>query len=114
MFTGDYAFTHGMGTNCDMYHALAKELPNPDRLLHKDLQRAGYRCGFVGKWHVGTKCGASYYGFEGEDIPGYGNLATSDSFLKYLADNDLEYSVEPTLYFNPDQQTMSAGRWKGQ
>lgn len=113
MFTGDYAFTHGMGTNCDMYHALAKELPNPDRLLHKDLERAGYRCGFVGKWHVGTDRGPSYYGFEGEDIPGYGNLATSDSFLKYLADNDLEYSVEPTLYFNPDQQTMSGGRWRG-
>ncbi|MGE4610370.1 MAG: sulfatase-like hydrolase/transferase [Paracoccaceae bacterium] len=113
MFTGDYAFTHGMGTNCDMYHALAKELPNPDRLLHHDLTRAGYRCGFVGKWHVGTVCGPNYYGFEGEDIPGYGNLATSDSFLNYLSENNLEYSVEPTLYFNPDQQTMSGGRWKG-
>ena len=72
IFTGDYAFTHGMGTNCDMYHALATELPDPTRLLHRDLQSAGFRCGFVGKWHVGTDRGPANYGFEGENLPGYG------------------------------------------
>ncbi|MCP4306946.1 MAG: sulfatase-like hydrolase/transferase, partial [bacterium] len=34
MFTGDYAFRHGMGTNCDMYHALGTELRSVERLLH--------------------------------------------------------------------------------
>ena len=113
MFTGDYAFRHGMGTNCDMYHALAAELAEPDRLLHKDLLRAGYRCGFVGKWHIGIKKTPSDYGFLGDVPAGYGNLTQTDAFLDYLAANQLEYSVEPTLYFNPDQQTMAAGRWRG-
>lgn len=113
MLTGDYAFTHGMGTNSDMYHVLATELADPDRLLHRDLQRAGYRCGFVGKWHVGNERGPAHYGFSGENLPGYGNITTSEGFRRYLSDNDLTYSVEPTLYFNPEQQTMAGGRWRG-
>ena len=55
MFTGRFAFKHGMGSNCDMYHALARELPDPSMLLHPRLARLGYRCGYVGKWHVGTQ-----------------------------------------------------------
>ena len=35
MLTGDYAFRHGMGTNCDMYHALGTELAEPNRMLRK-------------------------------------------------------------------------------
>ena len=113
MFTGDYAFRHGMGTNCDMYHALGTELAEPERLLHKDLQKAGYRCGFVGKWHAGVTKGPSDYGFEGDVPTGYGNLTKTDAFLEYLNTNNLSYSVEPTLFFNPDKQTMAGGRWHG-
>ncbi|MGP1394176.1 MAG: sulfatase-like hydrolase/transferase [Inquilinaceae bacterium] len=113
MFTGDYAFRHGMGTNCDMYHSLAKELPDPSRLLHLNLIEAGYRCGFVGKWHVGTRKGPGDFGFEGMSLPGYGNIALSDDFLTYLRKNGLDYTVRPRLYFNPDQQTMAAGLWDG-
>ncbi|MDA8746816.1 sulfatase-like hydrolase/transferase [Litoreibacter sp.] len=113
MFTGDYAFRHGMGTNCDMYHALGIELAEPDRLLHKDMQRAGYQCGFVGKWHVGVTKTPSDYGFQGNVPTGYGNLTKTDAFQTYLAENDLSYTVKPTLFFNPDQQTMAAGRWHG-
>lgn len=113
MFTGDYAFRHGMGTNCDMYHALGKELAEPERLLHKDLQRAGYQCGFVGKWHVGVENTPADYGFQGDVPAGYGNLTRTEEFKRYLSENDLSYSVEPTLFFNPNQQTMAAGRWNG-
>lgn len=113
MLTGDYAFRHGMGTNCDMYHSLATELPDPSRLLHHPLLDAGYRCGFIGKWHVGTERGPAAFGFEGMDLPGYGNIATSAEFRAYLKDCGLTYRVEPTLYFNPDNQTMAAGRWHG-
>jgi len=113
MFTGDYAFTHGMGTNCDMYHALGKELTDPERLLHHDLTRAGYRCGFAGKWHVGVEKAPGDYGFEGDVPAGYGNLTTTEGFKSYLAKEGLSYTVEPTLFFNPDSQTMAAGRWKG-
>jgi len=55
MFTARYAFTHGMGTNCDMYHSLARELPDPQMLLHRRLLDRGVRCAFVGKWHVGIR-----------------------------------------------------------
>jgi arylsulfatase A-like enzyme len=113
MFTGDYAFRHGMGTNCDMYHALGTELAEPERLLSNDLQRAGYQCGFVGKWHVGVTKKPADYGFAGDVPAGYGNLTRTDGFQRYLAENQLSYSVEPTLFFNPDQQTMAAGRWRG-
>ena len=104
MLTGDYAFRHGMGTNCDMYHALGTELAEPERLLHKDLERAGYQCGFVGKWHVGVEKKPADYGFQGDVPAGYGNLTKTKAFIRYLAQNELSYTVEPTLFFNPDQQ----------
>jgi arylsulfatase A-like enzyme len=113
MFTGDYAFRHGMGTNCDMYHALGRELGEPERLLNHDLAAAGYRCGFVGKWHVGVEKGPADYGFEGDVPAGYGNLTRTTAFQNYLAENSLSYAVEPTLFFNPDNQTMAGGRWRG-
>ena len=114
MLTGDYAFRHGMGTNCDMYHALGTELAEPNRMLHKDLQRAGYKCGFVGKWHVGVEKTPADYGFYGDVSAGYGNLTTTSKFMNYIENNGLQYTVEPTLFWNPDQQTMAAGRWRGQ
>ncbi|MEP1208116.1 MAG: sulfatase-like hydrolase/transferase [Rhizobiaceae bacterium] len=113
MFTGDYAFTHGMGTNCDMYHALGKELSDPDRLLHRHLLKANYRCGFVGKWHVGVEKAPGDYGFEADVQPGYGNLTTTEAFKAYLKHNTLDYRVTPSLFFNQHQQTMAAGRWHG-
>ena len=70
MLTGLYAFHHGMGTNCDMYHAMARELPRSEQLLHYRLQALGHRCGFTGKWHVGRELGPADYGFEGLSVPG--------------------------------------------
>lgn len=113
MLTGDYAFAHGMGTNCDMYHSLAAELPDPSRLLHHDLLAAGWRCGFVGKWHVGAESGPADFGFEGLSLPGYGNVTASAPFRNYLERHELSYEVEPTIFLNPDCQTMLAGRWRG-
>ena len=113
IFTGDYAFHHGMGTNCDMYHTLGRELAEPERLLHRDLQRAGFHCAFIGKWHMGVEKAPSDYGFESDAPAGYGSPAKSEAFQSYLAGRGLSYSVKPTLWFNPDQQTMAAGRWRG-
>ena len=69
MFTGQYAFKHGMGTNCDMYHSLSRELARPEELLHHRFLEAGYRCGFVGKWHIGTDKGPGDFGFDGMNLP---------------------------------------------
>lgn len=114
MFTGLYAFNHGMGTNCDMYHALASELPDPSQLLHTRLQEAGYRCGYTGKWHIGTNLGPADYGFEGMSIPGYGDLRQDSGFQQYLKDNDISYGpIKNPIYANHDQQTLIAGEWNG-
>ncbi len=114
MFTGLYAFTHGMGTNCDMYHALAADLPHPDQLLHHRLRRRGYRCGFTGKWHVGTQYGPADFGFEGMSVPGYGDLKRDAGYLAYLRENDLHYGplIDP-IYANANQKTLIGGTWDG-
>ena len=114
MYTGRFAFNHGMGTNCDMYHALARELPHPEQLLHTRLQAQGYRTGFTGKWHVGTELGPADYGFEGMSIPGYGDLRADPGFQRYLLENRLSYgSIRNPIYANPNQQTLMAGEWDG-
>lgn len=113
IFTGDYAFTHGMGTNCDMYHALARELADPGRLLHHDLARAGYRCGFVGKWHVGATRTPADCGFESDSPSGYGSPATMPAFRAYLDAIGERPVAVPRLYQNPGRQTLAAGDWGG-
>lgn len=114
IFTGLYAFKHGMGTNCDMYHSLSTELKDPTQLLHTKLIDEGYRCGYLGKWHVGSKLGPTDYGFEGMNVPGYGVVyLEEEGYLKYLSDNKYEYKIEDKVYFNPKEKTFSAGVWDG-
>jgi choline-sulfatase len=114
MLTGRFAFTHGMGTNCDMYHSLASELPKPEQLLHTRLQEQGYRTGFTGKWHVGTELGPADYGFEGMSIPGYGDLRQDAGFQHYLEENNLSYGpIKNAIFANPGQQALQAGEWNG-
>ena len=114
MFTGVHAFTHGMGTNCDLYHSLSPELEDPNLLLHHELAEAGYNLGYVGKWHVGTKKGPVDYGFEGMNEPGYGEIKKNRGFLDYLEKNDLSYGeVEKPVYTNPDEKTLTGGIWGG-
>ncbi|GAA0179897.1 sulfatase-like hydrolase/transferase [Clostridium sediminicola] len=113
MFTGKYAFKHGMGTNCDMYHSLSTELNEPEMLLHNKLLDKDYKCGYVGKWHVGTKLGPCDYGFEGMNVPGYGNCRFEKDFLDYLDSNQYSYSIEKPIHYNPNNKTLSAGIWNG-
>jgi len=113
MFTGRYAFNHGMGTNCDMYHSLSSELARPDELLHTHFVDAGYSVGYSGKWHVGTKLGPADFGFEGMSLPGYGNITAQECFKEYLNDNSLDYSIDSQIHANPEEQTLLGGHWKG-
>ena len=113
MFTGRYAFCHGMGTNCDMYHSLAREMPDPSLFLHYRLRDAGYRLGYVGKWHVGTDKGPAHYGFEGMSLPGYGNIRADDGYSDYLARHGLNYHIDGTLFGNAGNKTLLAGLWNG-
>lgn len=102
-----------MGANCDMYHSLSRDLREPGMLLHPQLQDAGYRCGFVGKWHVGADKGPADYGFEGMSIPGYGNIRGHQAYQDYLTERGLAYEIRPSIYLNPGDATMSVGVWDG-
>lgn len=114
MLTGMYAFRHGMGTNCDLYHALAAELPQPGMLLHPRLTEMGYRCGFAGKWHVGTKKSAADYSFAGLGPPGYGDITRTSEFRAYLESRKLSYGpVGKPIFGNPGGKTLLAGLWDG-
>lgn len=53
LMTGLYPHAHGMRTNINDPDCLITELPDSPRLLSRRLGRAGYRCGFTGKWHMG-------------------------------------------------------------
>lgn len=113
MFTGLYAFHHGMGNNCDMYDALARELPRPEQFLPARLDRVGYRRGYAGKWHVGSSRGPVDFGFEGMSLPGYGDLKVDPGFRSYLRGRALSYGpVRDPIYGNPGT-TLLGGGWGG-
>lgn len=113
MFTGRYAFDHGMGTNCDMYHSLSSELARPEELLHNKFAEAGYSVAYAGKWHVGTTLGPGDFGFEGMSLPGYGNITAQDCYLDYLKEKNLSYTIDSQIYANPEEQTLLGGHWNG-
>ncbi len=64
LLTGLYPHAHGMWNNCHGPDALQRELP-ADRLTFTELLKAaGYRLGYVGKWHVGYRLGPESRGFQ--------------------------------------------------
>ena len=84
MLTGMYPHHHGMLNNQNCNQAFCRNLPDPVRLVSQDLREAGYHCGYSGKWHVGTEKLPSHYGFEGMDVPGYGNPYDTAEYAAYL------------------------------
>jgi arylsulfatase A-like enzyme len=51
LLTGLYPHAHKVLTNISL-HPIREELAPEDDALTPALRRAGYRCGYVGKWHV--------------------------------------------------------------
>ncbi len=91
---------------------IANPLP-PEDLLHYRLLETGYRCGFIGKSHIGTEKAPADYDFEGLSPPGYGDIKNNARFLNYLKSNGLSYSIKEPIYANPNQTTCIAGVWDG-
>ena len=83
MLTGLYPHRHGLVVNED-------EFFDDVRLVSEDFADAGYACGFVGKWHCGEDKLPSDFGFEGMDVPGYGNCKKTPEYRAYLRDRNLE------------------------
>ena len=54
IMTGLYPHNHGMTTNAGNVGCAVPEIPDSPILLSRTLERAGYRLGYTGKWHLGT------------------------------------------------------------
>jgi arylsulfatase A-like enzyme len=63
LFTGLYPHRHGILNNVHGTDALARDLSRQEATLGEILRDAGYRTGYVGKWHLGTREGPGDRGF---------------------------------------------------
>jgi len=113
LLTGLHVHAHGMTTNIHEYGCTVNEIPESDRLLSRLLGRAGYRCGYTGKWHLGsdskelaafsrffkipnTPAYPSTRGFEGQDFPGHGGGGFCyPQYQEYLKCNGWSFKVTP-------------------
>jgi N-acetylglucosamine-6-sulfatase len=76
ILTGQYAHTHGILNN-------STNLPDTTPTFPKELQKAGYRTGFTGKWHMG--------GSSDEPRPGF------DHWMSFRGQGQY---IDPTLNIN--------------
>ena len=106
VMTGLYPHAHGICSNVHNLGSSVHELADRPSLLSRRLQAAGYRCGYTGKWHLGTERTDSFgipstpslprdVGFEGQNFPGHGGGGFGYAeYQQYLADHGWEHRVE--------------------
>jgi arylsulfatase A-like enzyme len=63
LFTGLYPHAHGILNNIHGTDALVRDLPRHHVTVGEALREAGYRTGYVGKWHLGMRDGPGERGF---------------------------------------------------
>lgn len=117
MLTGLYPHAHGLTENDGRFGG-REGLDESDWMIHHALQRAGYRCGWFGKWHVDNHKSAIDYGFEGFSMPGYGYPYASDAYREYLQRSDLsepvariEIAGESGIPFGSEIRLTQARSW---
>ena len=101
IITGQAPHNHGMTLNTEDLGAPVHQLPDAPHLISRRLESAGYRCGYIGKWHLGSydrrklhvpiaPCLPRDVGFEGDNFPGHGDGGwNSPQFQSYLRDRRL-------------------------
>lgn len=99
LITGWYPHQHGITANVGDIGCSLPQIVDSPELLPRQLQRAGYVCGYTGKWHLCHHTEDLYYttqkltlpsdvGFTGQDLPGHGNGGHKfKEYKDYLADN---------------------------
>jgi arylsulfatase A-like enzyme len=107
IMTGLYPHAHGMCCNVEDLGCSVHEISDRPGLLSRRLQGAGYRCGYTGKWHLGSDRETMYgapntpvlpgtVGFEGQQFPGHGNGGFAyPEYRAYLADHGWRHEVLP-------------------
>lgn len=98
LLTGVAPFRHGLLANFERNVGYPWEIPEHNTLLPDYLRPAGYMCGSVGKWHVGTQRGPDHYGFEGQHYPGWAPSYKHSDYLAYLQETGLpRFSVSDVV-----------------
>jgi arylsulfatase A-like enzyme len=105
IMTGLYPHAHGICSNVHNLGCSIHELTDRPTLLSRQLQAAGYQCGYSGKWHLGTDSTTAFgssnqpslprdVGFEGQNFPGHGGGGFRyPEYKQYLAENGFEHKV---------------------
>ena len=105
IMTGLYPHAHGVCMNVHNLGCSVHELADRPELLSRRLQAAGYRCGYSGKWHLGTDAPTAFaapntpslpkdVGFEGQNFPGHGGGGFRyPEYRAYLAEHGYEHRV---------------------
>lgn len=106
IMTGLYPHQHGICSNVHDLGSSVHELPDTPRLLSRILQRSGYRCGYTGKWHLGTDSDVAFgglnksslprdVGFEGQNFPGHGGGGFKyPEYREYLSSHGFSHDVQ--------------------
>lgn len=87
MMTGVYPSRHGLRWNTEnRRHDNRIDIPDEFPLYTSYLEQAGYRNGYVGKWHCGHARLPADYGLEGWSLPDYGQPYMSPEYKTYAAE----------------------------
>lgn len=89
ILTGLEPHAHGMLANFERNVGYPWELPEGLVPFSHYLRQAGYRCGVVGKWHLGLHKGPEDYGFEGTHFPGWDAPKQHPAYEAYLEERGL-------------------------
>ncbi len=109
MMTGFYPSSHGiiMNTEVPLFDNQA-DLDTGQLLYSHYLSQAGYRNGYVGKWHCGRQRLPIDYGIEGWSLPDYGKIYMSDAYRAYAAERGFG-DARATIEYN-----LNYPEWQGQ
>jgi len=89
LLTGMWPHKHRLLANFERNVGYMTELDKNLKLFSHYLSRTGYRCGNIGKWHVGVNNGPDQYCFEGLHYPGWAPPIDHPDYLDYLKQNGL-------------------------
>ena len=89
LLTGLEPHQHGMLANFERNVGYPWELPEGLVPFSRYLSEVGYRCGVVGKWHLGQTRGPEESGFEGTHFAGWDGPKTHPTYVAYLEQHDL-------------------------
>jgi arylsulfatase A-like enzyme len=89
LLTGQQPFRHKLLANQERNVGYNEDLAPGTFTFSEALRAAGYACGLIGKWHIGTERNAASYGFDGPDLPGWHNPVDHPDYQAYLAERSL-------------------------